>query len=230
MIIHIISYYFKAISVGDEKPNTDVFFNPFIIQLKRIELGIDVEIDNKLINAKFFLIAGVFDKPAKSAVLNMISSTGFYGCTKCLQPGISHKALDSHGEQTGGTQHLYPFDQENCAGPMRTDENYSEDLKLVKKPSDPVKGIKGQCCLSSLKYFKPISSTCIDYMHSLLEGVIKKFFEFWFDSKHSGGQFSLRRMQQEIEKRLSVISPPKFIPATIQDQFTLIIYGVHMNT
>ena len=40
---------------------------------------------------KFFLTHAVMDKPAKAALLNMISSTGFYGCTKCLQPGKSLK-------------------------------------------------------------------------------------------------------------------------------------------
>jgi hypothetical protein len=54
-----------------------------------------------MIDAKFFAVAGVMDKPAKSATTNMISSTGFYGCTKCLQPGISHKATNSNDEETG---------------------------------------------------------------------------------------------------------------------------------
>ena len=47
--------------------------------------------ENSIENVKFFLIAGVFDKPATAAVLNMKASNGFYGCTKCLQPGITHK-------------------------------------------------------------------------------------------------------------------------------------------
>jgi hypothetical protein len=33
----------------------------------------------------------VFDKPAKSAVLNMISYNGFGGWTKCLQLGETKK-------------------------------------------------------------------------------------------------------------------------------------------
>ena len=42
---------------------------------------------------KFFLVAGIFDKPAKAAVLNMNASNGFYGCTKCLQKGKSLKKV-----------------------------------------------------------------------------------------------------------------------------------------
>ena len=38
------------------------------------------------------MIAAVFGKPAKSSNLNMISCNGFYGCTKCEQPGESYKA------------------------------------------------------------------------------------------------------------------------------------------
>ena len=72
-----------------------------IIQLKKLELGIELQMSGDFFDSKFFLIAGVFDKPAKSAVLNMISSTGFYGCTKCLQSGISNKAVDNEGNETG---------------------------------------------------------------------------------------------------------------------------------
>ena len=95
---------FLGLSVGDEKPSTDVFFNPIIIQLKKLELGINIEIENENVDVKFFVVAGVMDKPAKAALLNMISSIGFYGCTKCLQPGKSHKATDSNGEETGMVQ------------------------------------------------------------------------------------------------------------------------------
>jgi hypothetical protein len=228
-----------------------VYFNPLVIKLKNLELGIKLEINQIISDVKFFLIAGVFDKPAKSAILNMISSIGFYGCTKCLQPGISLKALNNDGEETGkkyysaflshlfvaffnlltnfigGHQHIYPFNEQDPAGPKRTDIAYSNDLKQVKKSSDPIHGIKGPCCLASLKYFNPISSTCIDYMHSVLEGVIKKFFEFWFDSKYSLEEFSLRKMQQEIEKRLMQIKPPHFVPSTPRSVYSHNLWRAH---
>jgi hypothetical protein len=34
------------------------------------------------------------DKPAKSAILNMISCNGFIGCTKCLQKAQSFKTSE----------------------------------------------------------------------------------------------------------------------------------------
>lgn len=78
-------------SVGDSKPNFDIFLNPIVIELKRLELGIKIRFADVSKEIKFFLFAAVMDKPAKAALLNMINSTGFYGCTKCLQPGLSLK-------------------------------------------------------------------------------------------------------------------------------------------
>lgn len=167
------------------------------------------------------------DKPAKAALLNMINSSGFYGCTKCLQPGVSRKVIDSNGDETGGTQHLYPFNEADPSGPKRTHASYLEDLSKVTKSTEPIRGVKGPCCLSSLKYFKPCSSICIDFMHSLLEGVIKKLFSFWFDSTHSKKEFSLRKNQQEIEKRLADISPPSFVPSTPRTIYSHNLWRAH---
>jgi hypothetical protein len=41
-----------------------------------------------------FLVAGIFDKPAKAAVLNMKAYNGFGGFTKCLQLGETSKGID----------------------------------------------------------------------------------------------------------------------------------------
>ena len=71
-------------------------------------------------------------------------------------------------------------------------------------------GIKGKCILSMLKYYCPVKNTCIDYMHSILHGVIKTLFHFWFDQKYSSEQFSLRKNIQEIDKLLVMIKPPFF--------------------
>jgi hypothetical protein len=82
-----LNLLFIGLSVGDSKPNFDSFLHPIVVQLKKLEYGIDVPFDDITKEIKFFLTHAVMDKPAKSALLNMISSTGFYGCTKCLQPG-----------------------------------------------------------------------------------------------------------------------------------------------
>jgi hypothetical protein len=62
-----------------------------IVSLKKLELGAAIIFKDISKKIKFFLVAGVYDKPARSAILNMVSCIGFYGCTKCSQPGKSYK-------------------------------------------------------------------------------------------------------------------------------------------
>ncbi len=92
-----------GLSVGEEKPNIYYFFNPIIIQLKKLELGFNLSIENQHSETKRFLIA---DKPAKSAVLNINDCNGFYGCHVCYQPGISHR-------EQGDRIHNYEFKPKN---------------------------------------------------------------------------------------------------------------------
>lgn len=62
---------------------------------------------------KCFLLAGIYDKPAKAKMLNMKSYNGFYGCTKCLQPGISFRGGQNN---KGGVIHIYPYQPRDPKG------------------------------------------------------------------------------------------------------------------
>lgn len=73
----------KGIALGYEKPDFNVFLAPLLKELKRLEYGISI--DGK--NVRFFVISGVYDKPARASLLNIMSSNGHYGCIRCLQPG-----------------------------------------------------------------------------------------------------------------------------------------------
>lgn len=84
--------FYVGLSVGDCKPDFDAFLLPIIKQLKELEIGVNLEISGEMRdNYHFYLINGVFDKPARSSILNIKSSNGFHGCLKCLQPGKSIK-------------------------------------------------------------------------------------------------------------------------------------------
>jgi hypothetical protein len=78
----------------------------------------------------------------------------------------------------------------------------------------PVDGVKGTCALFNLQHYKPVSGTCIDYMHSVLEGVVKNFFKYWFDAQYAGENFTLIKHEAEINDRLFRIKPPSFVPYT----------------
>ena len=97
-----------------------------------------------------------------------------------------------------GQTHIYPYDESNPDGPKRTSGNYLNDLKEAVKEKKPINGVKGTCSLNRLKYFCPIRSTAIDYMHTLCEGVIKDMFNYWFEIGDFLGGHSLRNYMQEI--------------------------------
>ena len=111
----------------------------------------------------------------------------------------------------GGTIRVFKYKQVDPVGPKRTHERYLIDVEETQKVKEPVNGIKGYTPLSHLKYFKPTYSTCIDYMHSLLEGVLNSLFKFWFSPEHHDKPFSLRKYMREIEIRLLSIKPPTFV-------------------
>jgi hypothetical protein len=115
-----------------------------------------------------------------------------------------------------GNIRVYPFDKNNPDGPLRTKENYKEDLRIG------TRGIIGKTVMNKLSNFNPVENICIDYMHSLLEGVIKGLFRLWFgqeyvysdcNGKKVRNKFSLRQYINQIDERLLKMKPPSFVPS-----------------
>ncbi|CAF1128542.1 unnamed protein product, partial [Brachionus calyciflorus] len=75
-----------GLSVSFGKPNMDNLLGLIKNDLLKLEYGFSINIDGYQ-NYKFFLMAAVFDKPARAAVLNVINSYGYFGCIKCYQKG-----------------------------------------------------------------------------------------------------------------------------------------------
>jgi hypothetical protein len=88
MIKCTLFYIILGFSQSHSKPNFNVYLKPIIKQLLELENGIQLQLTSNLTQRlKFFAIIGVFDKPARRDILNVVGSTGFFGCLKCLQPG-----------------------------------------------------------------------------------------------------------------------------------------------
>ena len=79
-----------------------------------------------------------------------------------------------------GRTHVYPLKkgQINIKRVARTKQAYNTDvvnLRLQKKRNKTVASyrvIKGTCELAELAHFSPVESTAINYMHSILYGVL----------------------------------------------------------
>jgi hypothetical protein len=130
------------LSVGNSKPNFDVFLRPIIEELKILERGIDIAADSGKFDIVYFhVLYAVMGKPARADLLNLKSSNGEFGCIKCLQPGknaITQKSNIYIYLTTillnflklfiiEGNIRIYPFQKDNPDGPLRTKENYEKE-------------------------------------------------------------------------------------------------------
>ena len=85
---------------------------------------------------------------------------------------------------------VYPFDKNHPDGPLRNLQNYADDCELTTEDFDS-HGVKSKSILSQLSFYQPIIKTNIDYMHSIHEGVVKRFFKVWFEDKDDDNNRSL---------------------------------------
>jgi hypothetical protein len=104
---------------------------------------------------------------------------------------------------------------------LRNCNNYQIDLKKATK-NKASHGIKEKTILSELSLYHPILNTNIDYMHSILEGVVKRFFRSWFEEKYNNQlpDKSLKESMYAINLRVMNIRPPSFIPNAPRDIFS----------
>ncbi|CAF0831338.1 unnamed protein product [Brachionus calyciflorus] len=192
---YIDNILITGILVSNGKPETlNHFLSDIIIELKMLEFGVTV--NNEIY--KFFCIFGVFDKPARSLILNTILSSGYFGCIKCYHQGtsVSYK---------NGFHNI--FESNQVENELRDNSKYLEDLANSKVTKSNVNGIKGETILMKLKFYKTIESTVIDSMHTIFLGVIKKLFRYWFEFS-SKEPYSLKNKKKEINERLQNLRPP----------------------
>lgn len=135
-------------------------------------------------------------------MLNTIQYNGHFGCLKCEQPGKTIKT----GER--GHVHTFPFQTEDPKGPARTHTRFVEDAKLSFDSETIVRGVKGPTYLSTVNSFDLILGTGVDYMHSVLLGVMRLLMHLWFSTEFSRCSFSMVRSISEVDKRMSEIQPP----------------------
>ena len=98
--------------------------------------------------------------------------------------------------------HIFPFIERDPFGPERDDVSYFKDCLDSHECVWDSRGIKGSTILSKLKYYKnPAASTKKDYMHSVLEGVVKRFFKLFEEkvdkSLHIEKNFSLTKSMHD---------------------------------
>ncbi|KAG0410920.1 hypothetical protein HPB47_011984 [Ixodes persulcatus] len=67
----------------------------------------------------------------------------------------------------------------------RTSGLMARDMVLAQRLGDPVNGVKGPSALMNLKGFDLVEGMSAEYMHSVLQGVVRQFTELLFSSSSS---------------------------------------------
>lgn len=207
---------FAGLWFGRSKPAMSCFLRPFHHSLKKFQdIGCDVYCSHceENINVKGILLCGTCDLPAKAMVMNMTQFNGKFGCPKCKQEGTVIQSGKGHTR-------VFPFDTSCFNGPKRTHEEFVRHGDEAHESSEIVYGVKGPSWWANVCP-DIINGTAIDYMHSVLLGLVRRLLQLWFDPKYSNESFSVSSLVNLADKRLSAIRPPHFIqrhPRDIKEQ------------
>ena len=117
---------------------------------------------------------------------------GEYGCSVCLHPG---KRLENGARIYLPESYL-----------ERSHTTVLAAAKVAEETGAAVEGIMGTSPLAST--LDLVNSIPIDYMHSVLKGVVRMLLKFWFDSTNHSQPFYLGRHINELDKVLLTQQPP----------------------
>ena len=130
------------------------------------------------------LLSSTFDAPAKTSIQSFTIYSGFYGCPCCTEKGQTCWTNEK------GHKTIYLYTLSNASGhtKLRTHDKtvkhsniaHEKTIKYGKQHSEY--GVKGPNWLYAFKGFDIIKSVGIDYMRSILLGVVKKLLDAWFSS------------------------------------------------
>ena len=206
---------FAGLWFGKSKPAMASFLKPFHDSLSELhKQGTQLECTHcqGSIIVKGLLLCGTCDLPAKCLMMNMAQFNGEHGCIKCKQEGTVIPIGKGHGR-------IFPFSSSLIDGPKRNHEEFIANGEEAFASSSRILGVKGPSWWANISA-DVINGTGIDYMHSVLLGLVRRFLTLWFDPKFSSESYSASNLIDVADKRLAAIKPPYFIkrmPTSIKD-------------
>lgn len=174
--------------VGPTKPIINLLLDPVMKSLQQLStVGVTIQNLSECVTVRAKLVNGVFDLPAKAAVLCAKQFNGEYGCSVCLHPG----------KRQPNNARIYLPD---ATYRERTHSQVISAARRADRISSSVQGVYGKSPLSSS--LDLVSSIPIDYMHCVLEGVTRWLMKSWFDSKNHTAPFYIGRRVKEVDCKL----------------------------
>lgn len=179
--VMIVTVYF-----GEKKPQMNEFFYPFLRDLRKIndENGLVIVHNGKRIPFMPFLFSCCSDLPATAAILQMNGHSGKYACFKCFHPGKLVKSNNGRNAVNRYVKGQYS---------ARTHDSYIDAYSQLKENKSSMNGIKDISCLISSKGFDLSTNICIDHMHCVELGVMKKLLHLWLDTKNHSEPFYIKK-------------------------------------
>ncbi|CAB3985352.1 Hypothetical predicted protein [Paramuricea clavata] len=197
---------------GSKKPPMATFLAPFREQLNHL-YHTGVLIASKNITCHAVTLIGTTDLPAKAACQEFTQFNGECGCSFCEDKGV----IVSVGK---GHSRAYPF----IPGPprmLRTKDKVLKQGTMALQSGTRVCGVKMVSQLTLVDGFDIIRGMPLDYMHSVLLGVVKMLFSKWFDAKNKKEVFYIGDKISCLDGRLCLCQPPDYIsrlPRSLADR------------
>ncbi|WAR04529.1 hypothetical protein MAR_019898 [Mya arenaria] len=195
---------------GRGKPPFNIFIKYISEEINLLtQNGLDIEIEGENVKVYLTVLCITLDLPAKAGVLNMTLFNGAHACVTCEEPGIVVK-------QGAGHARSYPYKYSDSRFHTRSNENI---LQLMNAASDKnrQKGFKGLSGLTYLHEFDTVNGSVPDYMHCILQEIVKSIITKWFSPTPSGKHFFIGKYLKQISERLVKIKPPYYIERLPRD-------------
>ena len=198
--------------VGPKDPNQLVFLQPFVEEANKLSTeGVTWTHNGNVVNSKVLPLCAVLDSVARWQVLNMQSFHAFYGCTYCYQ------------KQERTVPRKRRFNMEETADERTPESTVMDAMVAFERRNEPkvedrhYRGVKGPSALIQMLYFNLIWGCAIDYLHSILLGIVKTHMKCLFEASRKkfwinvNERVALSDIMKSIDERLLTINPPSSI-------------------
>ena len=160
------------------KPKINTFFKVFVEECSKLaNTGFlwFSKAQNKNIVSKVFCLVCSCDSAARCVLQNIKQFNGKYGCSWCLNPGIT--ISNSNG---GPPKRVF----DNQLYPSRTLDGFVDNVRYLVENGEIRNGVKGASPLLLIPYFNIIDGFVVDYMHCIMLGVARHMSVLWLEKSN----------------------------------------------
>lgn len=169
----------------------------------------EIVVNNRSVRFEPRIVTCSVDLPAKAVIQNMMQYNGKFGCGYCTHPGQSVEV------GTVKISKQIRFGKLKNDSSRRVHAMTARIMNRMGATSKPQTGIKGKSILLNLPNFNKVDGFVIDYLHNILQGVVRLLFRLWFECKRTNGRcnkFYISEAQQKIlNSRIRNIKSCRFI-------------------